>query len=937
MKNLLHYTAIFMAAIALSACGGDASNGQSQGSENAKHLSQQTKAAATNPYSVVVQQLYVAYFGRPADPGGLVNFEGALAAAGAPTDIQNLANAYNTNPGVKTLIDSFGLSSESQVLYGGGDTKAFVTAVFQNVLGRAPATAGLTYWVNAIDSGQLTQSNAALSIMAGAESNTTTQGLLDAALVNNRLMVAASFTSSVPATNYSGPTAAASARAMLATVTNTTDVGAFQTTVAATVSAINNEHVFESFALHGGESVVYYYFPYGGGNLVAGTNYIYSFTTSLLTKSPYSAGSQTYTPVATTLDNALAGPGVGYDRILQNGQLLLYPSNAQRVVTYVNGNIHLDYLAMDGKTILTSAEYHDYSSVPLTGMMANAPEEFMASVPVADWINFNNFSANAQWQAGAAYMKKKGNRVGTTVFVEDCYNSASPTTTNGTNPTPCLTGGTLDNFFPINLGGSSHPYETDFAGDGAISTIQGVRMWVANSPVPLARDPIETYRVFYESNGNVYQGYLEKDGAIYRYNQADGSVVDYSLTMNQAAIDSIRQGIVTGVTVPGSKAGSAAEINGTVDLFGIGGHGVNGTLSSADLRTHYAIPANLDGSGQTIALIDAPGSGDVEDDLSAFSQFYNLPLCTSANSCFKHIDFSNGTPASSSVDWGSEVEIDTQMAHAIAPGAKIVLVTAASNSHADLMAAVIYAGNLPGVTTVSMSFGNNSSSAYSANIESQLQSIVTSGGPVFFASSGDGGYMSTPQYPSTSMWVTGVGGTRINSVQSNTATAEAAWQYSGGGISSFFSMPAWQANLLAANQLPIGSRSVPDVAAVADNQHSAVGIYYKQSWRMAGGTSVAAPIWAGIGALFAQHLSNAGTSLSNLTKSTPGGFNGVIYNLQYAAQFQPSTVKASGFFDIVSGSNNLTANTCTVCVTSRGYDYVTGLGAPNVTALFSNF
>ncbi len=194
---------------------------------------QKTTDPAT--YAMVVQALYVAYFGRPADPAGLANFESALAAAGAPTDIKTFAADYASNSAIQSLVDAFGTSKESQTLYGSGGnsgnsgtSQAFVTAVFENLLGRAPQASGLAYWSNAIDSGSVTQGAAALSIMAGALGNTTAQGLQDGQLIENRLSVATDFTGQVTQLNgvssYAGANAAQTARTMLAGVTAATNV-----------------------------------------------------------------------------------------------------------------------------------------------------------------------------------------------------------------------------------------------------------------------------------------------------------------------------------------------------------------------------------------------------------------------------------------------------------------------------------------------------------------------------------------------------------------------------------------------------------------------------------------------------------------------------------------------------------------------------------------
>ncbi|HEX7645579.1 MAG TPA: YHYH protein [Burkholderiaceae bacterium] len=226
-------------ALLLSACNGNTTSATPEAKTLVRSIKTSSSASA---YAAVVQQLYVSYFGRPADPSGLANFEAALQSAGAPTDIGSLAQAYSSNAAIKALIDSFGTSTESQNLYGSGTTTAFVTAVFQNVLSRTPATSGLNFWVDAIDSGSLSQGDAALAIMSGALTNSTTQGQQDALLINNRLTVAAYFTAQVSAQNatssYSGAAAATSARTMLSAVTASTNTTTEQSAVNATVTAL---------------------------------------------------------------------------------------------------------------------------------------------------------------------------------------------------------------------------------------------------------------------------------------------------------------------------------------------------------------------------------------------------------------------------------------------------------------------------------------------------------------------------------------------------------------------------------------------------------------------------------------------------------------------------------------------------------------------------
>jgi len=239
MRRVLRSLAIVVLGCSLLvACGGDGSVNGPTSAKQARQLSRSAKSSAS-PYEQVVQQLYVSYFGRPADPAGVANFESSLAALSAPTDIQSLSTAYATNSGLRALIDSFGTSNESKTLYGGSTPTQFVSAIFQNVLSRQPAQAGLDFWVNAITSGTLSQGDAALAIMTGALTNNSAQGLLDAQLIQNRLAVASYFTAQVATQNasssYAGANAAALARAMLSGVSASTDINAYEASINSTI------------------------------------------------------------------------------------------------------------------------------------------------------------------------------------------------------------------------------------------------------------------------------------------------------------------------------------------------------------------------------------------------------------------------------------------------------------------------------------------------------------------------------------------------------------------------------------------------------------------------------------------------------------------------------------------------------------------------------
>ena len=239
VDRLLAGCAFVAAFLMLSGCGAGGSSADASAQQARQPRPGQKQANTAGDYATTVQELYVAYFGRPADPNGLVNFENALLATGVTPTIEGINSAYATNAGVAALVNSFGTSAESQRLYGNGDATSFVTAVFQNVLGRQPLSSGLSFWVDSINSGSVSRGDAALQIMEGALTNNTAQGVIDGQLIENRLAVAAYFTSQVAVPSavgsYSGSSAANAARSMLADVTSTTDPTSFESTVDATV------------------------------------------------------------------------------------------------------------------------------------------------------------------------------------------------------------------------------------------------------------------------------------------------------------------------------------------------------------------------------------------------------------------------------------------------------------------------------------------------------------------------------------------------------------------------------------------------------------------------------------------------------------------------------------------------------------------------------
>ena len=230
------------AAVLLGACSGGTDSAPLTASvKQSRQITATQKAVATvADYQTDAQALYIAYFGRPADPQGLSNVEAALLAANAPTDIGGLSQAYSTNTAVKNLVDSFAASKESVNLYASASTPQFVTDVFENLFNRAPAVGGLNFWDTAIASNRLNQSAAALSIYAGSLSNKSAQGLLDAQTISNKMSFANQFTAQLIAQNgagkYSGTQAVDALRNEMISINAQATPATIQSAVAAAIA-----------------------------------------------------------------------------------------------------------------------------------------------------------------------------------------------------------------------------------------------------------------------------------------------------------------------------------------------------------------------------------------------------------------------------------------------------------------------------------------------------------------------------------------------------------------------------------------------------------------------------------------------------------------------------------------------------------------------------
>jgi subtilase family serine protease len=293
------------------------------------------------------------------------------------------------------------------------------------------------------------------------------------------------------------------------------------------------------------------------------------------------------------------------------------------------------------------------------------------------------------------------------------------------------------------------------------------------------------------------------------------------------------------------------------------------------------------GAGETIAIVDAYSDPDIVSDLETFDKMYGISNDDGSGKFALTVSTPEGQPAANA-GWSTEISLDVEWAHAIAPGAHIDLVEAANGSLSDLLGAVNDARDLPGVSVVSMSWG--ASEFYS---EQYLDGyfLTPSGhtGVTFVAGSGDDG---TTNWPATSPYVLAVGGTTLNTASNGTYESESAWDDSGGGYSS------------------IENTWAPDVSYDA-NPSTGFAVYDSvayngvEGWQTVGGTSAGAPQWAALIAIADQ-----GRALNGLSALSGTQTLSAIY-----------AAPSADFHDITSGHNLFYYAT-------PGWDPVTGRGSP---------
>jgi subtilase family serine protease len=303
-----------------------------------------------------------------------------------------------------------------------------------------------------------------------------------------------------------------------------------------------------------------------------------------------------------------------------------------------------------------------------------------------------------------------------------------------------------------------------------------------------------------------------------------------------------------------------------------------------------------DGSGQTIAIVDAFRNATIQNDLAVFDKRFGLPSTDAYGRPVLTVATPQGKPPVNT-GWASEIALDVEWAHAIAPRAHILLVEAVSDADSDLLAAIDYARRQKGVVAVSMSWGGNSS-PFSADNNQYLTTPAGHvggsghlGGITFVTSSGDNG--AGAAWPASSPNALTIGGTTLDVDPQGNWQNEIGWGGTGGGVP------------------PLETPTTPDVAYNAD-PNTGFAVYDSTAdqghvgWQVLGGTSAGAPQWAALVAIADQGRAyQAKVSLDGLTQTHPA-----IYSFSQ-----------NDFHDIISGFNGTSA-------AGPGYDLLTGRGSP---------
>ena len=380
--------------------------------------------------------------------------------------------------------------------------------------------------------------------------------------------------------------------------------------------------------------------------------------------------------------------------------------------------------------------------------------------------------------------------------------------------------------------------------------------------------------------------------------------------------------------------------------------------SPAQLRSAYgvasAVSSGDNGTGVTVAIIDAYASPTMLTDANAYSAHWGEPqFAPGQYTETTFTPFANQSACGGEPGWNQEESLDVEAVHAVAPGANIHYI-GASDCGTGLDDAINYVIQNHAADIVSNSWGNVGEDGLGNEVTTEHSMFVQAAaeGIGFYFSTGDDGDnvllqglpRPEPDYPSSDDTVTAVGGTSLAVTSSGGYNFETSWgddfdqvigsgyqfvlpgnfQFGGGGgVSRLFTQPSYQASTVPSSLAKLNGstamRVVPDVAAVADPELGFL-IDYNGTFGIIGGTSLACPVVAGLQALASQG------------RMVPIGFaNPELYALgQSSGAFHDVKAPTSTVAMMTtSGSALVTLNKDTSLTATTGYDDTTGLGSPN--------
>jgi hypothetical protein len=370
-----------------------------------------------------------------------------------------------------------------------------------------------------------------------------------------------------------------------------------------------------------------------------------------------------------------------------------------------------------------------------------------------------------------------------------------------------------------------------------------------------------------------------------------------------------------------------AKSNGLRSNGGTGTGSAGGYYAGQDIRSAYAPGVTNTGAGQSVGLVEFDYYYPV--DISDYLGLPQIGLTSSVTLSNVYVG-----PTNSPGTGNGEVALDIEMSICMAPGLSTIYVYEAINDAAspDLVLNQIAADDLSRQISCSWSGFDD------ATIENDFVRFAAQGQTFFIASGDSGAYFSTGRHsnpvspPCDNTNVTAVGGTTLYTTgPQGSWTSETTWNWfsqplltlsnaaTSGGISPTWSLPAWQQGIgTTTNKASSTFRNIPDVALLAND----IFLYADDGTQeIAGGTSAAAPLWAGLTALMNQQLTNQ-------AQPALGFLNPRLYSLAKSASYQ------SCFHDITVG-NNTNLHSGGLYYSKPGYDLCTGWGSPNGSNLIS--